>query len=111
MSNDASLQNVPTDSRSTGKSREHGLHMPAVSTREIYWSIVIVLGFLQAWSHRLQVAHDGVSYLDVADNYARGAWSAAINGYWSPLYSWLLAPGEYLQIPRRWESTYLHLIN
>src|SRR5262249_36198947 len=33
---------------------------------------------------------DGISYLEVGEAYARGDWSAAINTYWSPLYSWLL---------------------
>src|SRR5579863_2263928 len=111
MGDDLSLQDVQTKLQSSDKSREQGLQSPLVRARKIYWLIVVVLGFLQAWSHRLQISHDGVGYLDVADNYARGAWSAAINGYWSPLYSWLLAPAEYLRIPRLWESTYLHLLN
>src|ERR1041385_6100136 len=34
---------------------------------------------------------DGVSYLDIADSYLRGDWHSAVNAYWSPLYSWLLA--------------------
>jgi hypothetical protein len=81
-------------------------------SRRTYWAIVVVLGFLQAWSHRFQVDHDGVNYLDIADNYASGAWHLAINGYWSPLYSWLLALGAYLfRYPRSLESTFLHLIN
>jgi len=79
--------------------------------RIVFWLIVIVLGFLQIWSHRLLVDHDGVAYLDVAENYARGAWSAAINGYYSPLYSWLMALAFLLKFPRSWESTVLHLIN
>jgi hypothetical protein len=73
---------------------------------------VALLGLLQAWSHRLIVDYDGVSYLDVADNYAHGAWSSAINGYWSPLYSWLLAIVIYpLKFLRFSESTLLHLVN
>lgn len=79
--------------------------------RVVFWFIVIVLGFVQIWSHRLLVDHDGVAYLDVAENYARGAWSAAINGYYSPLYSWLIALALLLKFPRSWESTVLHLIN
>ena len=80
--------------------------------RAIYWTIVVVLGFLQVWSHRLLVDHDGVAYVDIAENYARGAWSSAINAYYSPLYSWLLALGlRLLQVPRSLESTLLHLIN
>ncbi len=84
----------------------------AAGRRVVFWMIVAVLGLLQAWSHRLLIDHDGVSYLDVADNYMRGAWSSAINGYWSPLYSWLLAIVLYLlKLTRPWESTLLHIIN
>lgn len=79
--------------------------------RVVFWSIVIVLGFVQIWSHRFLVDHDGVAYLDIGGNYARGAWSAAINGYYSPLYSWLMAFAFLLKVPRPWESTVLHLIN
>lgn len=84
----------------------------ARARRVLFWTIVVVLGFLQVWSHRLLVDHDGVAYIDVAENYARGAWSSAINAYYSPLYSWLLAIGlRLLHVPRSGESTLLHLIN
>jgi hypothetical protein len=80
--------------------------------RTAFWTIVALLGLLQAWAHRLIVDYDGVSYLDVADSYAKGAWSSAINGYWSPLYSWLLAIVLYpLKFVRSSESTLLHLVN
>ena len=39
---------------------------------------------------------DGISYLDVAHAYLRHDWHTAINGYWGPLYSWLLALAMYL---------------
>jgi hypothetical protein len=35
---------------------------------------------------------DGISYISIAQNYVNGHISYAINGYWSPLYSWLLIP-------------------
>jgi hypothetical protein len=79
--------------------------------RAAFWAIVVVLGLLQAWSHRLLVDHDGVQYLDIAENYSRGAWSSAINAYYSPLYSWLLALLLLLRLPRWWESTLLHAVN
>lgn len=80
--------------------------------RVIFWTIVALLGFIQAWSHRLLIDHDGVAYLDIAENYARGAWSAALNGFYSPLYSWLVAIPLYLfKVPRSSEATVLHLIN
>jgi 4-amino-4-deoxy-L-arabinose transferase-like glycosyltransferase len=80
--------------------------------RVVFWIIVILLGLNQAWSHRLLVDHDGVAYLDVADYYAHGAWNAALNNYYSPLYSWLIAFLEFLvRFPLSWESTFLHLVN
>ena len=80
--------------------------------RVVFWTIVTLLGLLQAWSHRNLVDHDGVAYIDIAANYARGDWISAINGFYSPLYSWLLATLLYiLKAPRSWDSTLLHLIN
>jgi hypothetical protein len=74
--------------------------------------LVIALGFLQAWAGRFYIDPDGVSYFDVAQAYARRDWSHAINGYWSPLYSWLLAVIEIISRPGPyWQSTYLHLLN
>lgn len=35
---------------------------------------------------------DGVSYINVAKKYLSGNFQLAINGYWSPLFSWLLIP-------------------
>jgi hypothetical protein len=34
---------------------------------------------------------DGISYLSIAKHYANGNWAYAINGFWSPMISWLLA--------------------
>jgi hypothetical protein len=39
----------------------------------------------------LPVGADGLAYLDVARAYLHHDWPVAINGYWGPLYSWLLA--------------------
>src|SRR5580698_3305026 len=74
--------------------------------------LIFVLGFLQAWAGRFYIEPDGVNYLDVAHAYARRDWLHAINGYWSPLYSWLLAVIEILFRPSPyWQSTYLHALN
>jgi len=40
--------------------------------RIVFWSIVVLLGFVQVWSHRQLVDHDGVAYLDIAEKYAQG---------------------------------------
>jgi hypothetical protein len=74
--------------------------------------LIVALGFLQAWAGRFFIEPDGVNYLDVAQAYARHDWPHAINGYWSPLYSWLLAMIHITVHPSPyWESTYLHLLN
>lgn len=80
--------------------------------RIVFWTMVVVFGLMQALSHRNLVDHDGVAYIDIAANYAQGAWSSAINGFYSPLYSWLLAMLLYiLKSPRSWDATLLHLVN
>ena len=76
------------------------------------WLIVILLGFLHAWAGRHAIDADGVSYLDVADKYLAGDWHSALNGYWSPLYSWLLGLGLLLFRPTPyWEYPLVHLVN
>jgi hypothetical protein len=76
------------------------------------WSFAFVAGILQAWSYRFYIEPDGVNYLDVAAAYLRGDWSHAVNGYWSPLYSWLFVLIASLFHPSAyWESTFLHLLN
>jgi hypothetical protein len=74
--------------------------------------LIVALGFLQAWAGRFYIDPDGVNYSDVAHAYARRDWLHAINGYWSPLYSWLLAIIEIIFRPSPyWQSTYLHALN
>lgn len=76
------------------------------------WVIVVVLGVLRSWPHRFIVEYDSVPYLDVADAYLHFDWQTVINGFWSPLYSWLLAvPLSFLRASLYWESTLLHLVN
>jgi len=72
----------------------------------------LLAGFLETWDFRFLVLPDGISYLDIANAYFRGDWNAAINAYWSPLYSWLLGLGLYVAKPSPYrESTVVHLIN
>lgn len=80
--------------------------------RAAVWLITISAGFIQAWASRFSISPDGNSYLDIASAYLAGDWSHAINAFWSPLFSWLLAlcfgifrPGAY------WDSTVIHLLN
>src|SRR5215831_14043723 len=104
---------LPASPNSAAADRKLPIWLAQLRTRRIvFWTIVVVLGFVQAWSHRLLVDHDGVAYLDIAENYARGAWASALNGFYSPLYSWLMAiPLFLLKITRSSEATVLHLVN
>jgi hypothetical protein len=43
-------------------------------------------------AQRNTIYSDGINYLILAQAYAEKGWSAGINGFWSPLYSWLLIP-------------------
>ena len=72
----------------------------------------VALGFFQAWASRFFIEPDGINYLDIATAYLRRDWSNAVNAYWSPMYSWLLAVVQVIFHPSRyWESTFLHLLN
>lgn len=70
------------------------------------WILAIVLGGMNAWYGQHVMNPDGVSYLDIADAYLRGDWQQAVNSYWGPLYSWLIAamfwffrPSAYAEFP------------
>ena len=72
----------------------------------------IALGAWQAWEGRNHMSADGMSYLDVADVYLRGDWKMAINGFWGPLYSWLLGLALFFLKPAPYyEFTVVHIVN
>jgi hypothetical protein len=80
--------------------------------RRCAWAILSLLAAAQAYSARHQMNVDGVAYLDVADTYRRGDWQWAINGHWSPMYSWLLGAADaILQPTPYWEFAVAHLVN
>jgi len=55
---------------------------------------------------------DGLAYMDVARAYLHHDWHTAINGYWGPLYSWLLAIGLWVFRPgMRGELVLVHALN
>ena len=77
-----------------------------------FWLGALALGIVQTLARGFAVGEDGVSYLDIADAYIRGDWHNAINAYWSPLYSWVLALGLVVTRPSSfWESSVVHGIN
>ncbi|MBZ5857457.1 hypothetical protein [Flavihumibacter profundi] len=59
-----------------------------------FWAILAVYllgGFILYFPLRYQVNPDAISYLTIAKNYSRGYWMDAVNAYWSPLISWVIA--------------------
>ncbi len=52
--------------------------------------LAVAFWLLPAYRH--QINPDGVGYLSVAGKYLHGYFAEAVNGYWSPLLSWLLIP-------------------
>jgi len=55
-------------------------------------SAVVLAGLRCAiLARNLHIGPDGLSYLELARAYLRHDWSTAVNGYWGPLYAWLVA--------------------
>jgi len=80
--------------------------------RIFFWAVTATAGFAQAWSLRFTINQDGNNYLEIATAYLRGDWAHAIDAYWSPMYSWLIAVILGLfNPPGSWETTLLHLLN
>jgi hypothetical protein len=86
--------------------------MTAKRIRIAFWVLAILLGGAQTWYTRHRIFADGISYLEIAQAYARGDWHGALNAYWSPLYSWVVA--AYLLVFRPstyWQASSLHVVN
>src|SRR5579871_1273714 len=85
---------------------------PTTALQITAWAVLISFALAQAWWTRHMIFSDGVSYLDIADNYVRADWRDALNEYWSPLLSWILAIVFKLFHPAAyWQVSILHLIN
>ncbi len=56
-------------------------------------AVSALLIFASAYQTRYIISNiDGISYLSIARQYAEGNFATAINAYWSPMVSWLMAP-------------------
>jgi hypothetical protein len=71
-----------------------------MSPRRTLTLLTVLIAALQFWGARFYMTSDGVSYLDIAR-------SLEVNPYWSPLFSWLLAPVVRL-LPLSWTTPALH---
>lgn len=82
------------------------------SLRLSFWALAVALGLLQVWAHRYQVQPDGTSYIEIARSLQQRGPQALINGYWSPLYPFLLSCAFRILRPvLYWESTVVHFLN
>jgi hypothetical protein len=76
------------------------------------WASSIFVALFMLWTGRFGMNVDGMSYLDIADGYRHHFSLAAVNGYWSPLYSWLLALGlGILRSAPSWEFAAVQVVN
>ncbi len=70
------------------------------------------IALIDCWLTRYSMNADGISYLDMGDQYWKGNWHVALNAYWSPLYPWLTGLMFRLTNPSmRWEYPEVHLLN
>ncbi len=53
--------------------------------------VTMIVGLCLLPFYRYHFNGDTPSYLSVATHYYHGRWHEAINGYWSPMFSWLIA--------------------
>jgi hypothetical protein len=78
------------------------LRKPLSYQSQFYLCTVIlfytVVGAILLPYYRYQINPDGISYISIANKYLAGNYREAINGYWSPLFSWLLMPWLYFKI-------------
>lgn len=100
---------APTESEPITKKRDRQLRRLELA----FWLLAILLGFIHAWAdHHYLMNADAMSYLDIAHAYLRKDWSTAINAYWNPLYSWLIALAFLIVRPSPyWEFAVLHVVN
>ena len=77
-----------------------------------FWVVALVLGLIQVWANRFYMGNDGVPYLDMANAYLRGDWHTALNGFWNPLYAWLIGVAFLIFRPSPyWEYPVVELLN
>jgi len=79
----------------------------------IFRIVAIVFGVAQVWTFRHGINDiNGIPYLEMGEAYMRGDWGTAVNGMWSPFYSWVLgAPMRIFQPSPAHEYLVVELIN
>jgi hypothetical protein len=59
-------------------------------------TIYFIVGVLLIDHYQYIINSDGISYISIAKDYLNGNFADAVNGYWGPLFSWLLVPFLFL---------------
>lgn len=72
--------------------------------------IYLVSGIFLIGRYRYQINPDGISYISIAQKYLNGDFSDAVNGYWGPMFSWLLAPLLFVRIEPLLAAKILNLL-
>lgn len=55
-------------------------------------ALFVGLGAAGARHFAVRINPDAISYIAVAEHVLAGRWLESVNGYWAPLYPWLMAP-------------------
>src|SRR5579862_9267848 len=99
--------------RALSESRSVPLIFGLLPLETVCQLIVLLMGARCAYAGRnLPVGADGLAYLDVAQSYVRHDWHTALNGYWGPMYAWLLAIAMWIFHPdRRYEFAVARALN
>lgn len=63
---------------------------PENNHRIFFWCLVLIAGAVQVWAHRHDINPDSISYIEIAQSAREAGWKSYVNGYWSPLYPFLL---------------------
>jgi hypothetical protein len=106
----AELDTAP--GRAWGPGIANDLREKTLKYRRLCWSAAIITALAQALAYRHQLTPDGMSYLDIARSWSQGNWHALVNGYWSPLYPFLLGVVFRIVKPSPgFEVTLAHLVN
>ncbi len=58
----------------------------------VFYAVFFITGLLLAPLYQYHLNPDGVQYIQIARHYLEGDFQHAVNGYWSPLFSWALVP-------------------
>jgi hypothetical protein len=64
--------------------------------RIAFWISGLTLGAITCYTTRFRVTGDAIPYIEMAEFFRAGYWSALVNLTWSPLYPFILSIAQYL---------------